>query len=246
MREDRMAQRKTIQEQQSADAAPKKSGPHLLFDLDGTLADTVYEHVIAWKEAFQKHKVDVQAWKIHRYIGISGKLLVRGIFRDAGRNVSESQLEKLEGLHKKAYEKRLRGIRLLPGARELLAELTRQQIRWAVASSGDKKPVNFITKKLGVPEAVPVITGQHVEKAKPEPDVFLTAAEELGVKLEDCIVIGDSVWDLLAARRAGALAVGLLSGGYGREELVRAGAYRVYSNPAELLDHLEEIGIYSA
>lgn len=186
-----------------------------------------------------------QAWKIHRYIGISGKLLVRGIFRDAGRKVSDSQIEKLEELHKKAYEKRLHGIRLLPGARELLAQLTRQQIRWAIASSGDEKPVNFITKKLGVPQGVPVITGQHVENAKPEPDVFLSAAEQLGVKLQDCIVIGDSVWDLLAARRARAIAVGLLSGGYGREELERAEAYRVYTNFAELLSHLEEIGITS-
>ncbi|HWF39523.1 MAG TPA: HAD family hydrolase [Candidatus Acidoferrales bacterium] len=232
--------------QHKGEVAPiPQNGPSILFDLDGTLADSVYEHVLGWEEAFQKQRLTVEAWRIHRYIGISGKLLVRGIFREMGRQVRDSQRAKLEELHKKAYEKMLHGVRLLPGARELLSELTRRQIRWAIASSGDEKPVNFLKKKLGVPEGVPAITGQHVEKAKPEPDVFLTAAEQLRVKLQDCIVIGDSIWDLLAARRAGALAVGLLSGGYGRAELERAGAYRVYANPAELLAHLEEIGISS-
>lgn len=219
------------------------NSPAILFDLDGTLADSNYEHVIAWATSFQKHKFDVESWRIHRYIGISGKLLVRGIFRDSGRRFTEAQIEKLEQSRKREFDKMLHSIRLLPGARELLASLTKHRVRWAIASSGDEKPVQFMAKKLGVPEGVPVITGEHVESAKPEPDVFLEAARGLGVALENCIVVGDSVWDLLAARRARALAVGLLSGGYGREELVRAGAYRVYANPAELLSHLEEIGI---
>jgi HAD superfamily hydrolase (TIGR01549 family) len=236
---------KSSKSKEGTEASRTNDPNHLavLFDLDGTLADSNYEHVMAWAAAFQKHKMDVEAWRIHRYIGISGKLLVRGIFREAGRSVSESQIHKLDQIRKKELDKMLRGVRLLPGARELLATLTKHRVRWAVASSGDKKPVEFMAKKLGVPEGVPMITGEHVDKAKPEPDVFLEAARGLGVALENCVVVGDSVWDLLAARRARALAVGLLSGGYGREELVRAGAYRVYANPAELLSHLEEIGI---
>ncbi|HZD17427.1 MAG TPA: HAD-IA family hydrolase, partial [Actinomycetota bacterium] len=96
---------------------------------------------------------------------------------------------------------------------------------------------------LGLPDAVPVITRDLVEHAKPDPDLFLAAAEALGMPIGSCVVVGDSVWDLLAARRARTLGIGLLSGGYGREELERAGAYRVYEDPADLLRHLDEIGL---
>lgn len=139
--------------------------PVILFDLDGTLVDSNYEHVMAWATSFQKHKIDVEAWRIHRYIGISGKLLVRGILRDSGRRVSAAQMEKLEHGHKREFDKMLRSIHLLPGTRELLTSLTKHRIRWAIASSGDEEPVRFLTKKLGVPEGVPVITGQHVKSA---------------------------------------------------------------------------------
>jgi phosphoglycolate phosphatase-like HAD superfamily hydrolase len=91
--------------------------------------------------------------------------------------------------------------------------------------------------------AVPVITRDQVEHAKPDPDLFLAAAERLGVDISASVVVGDSVWDLLAAQRARTLGVGLLSGGYGRDELERAGAYRVYQDPADLLNHLDEVGV---
>jgi phosphoglycolate phosphatase-like HAD superfamily hydrolase len=96
---------------------------------------------------------------------------------------------------------------------------------------------------LGIPESTPVITRDQVVHAKPDPDLFLAAAAALDVDIAHAVVVGDSVWDLLAARRAGALGVGLLSGGYGQEELERAGAYRVYEEPADLLRHLDEIGV---
>jgi phosphoglycolate phosphatase-like HAD superfamily hydrolase len=96
---------------------------------------------------------------------------------------------------------------------------------------------------LGVPKDVPVVTRDQVEHAKPDPDLFLAAAGRLGVSVEESIVVGDSVWDLLAARRAHALGVGLLSGGYGEDELQQAGAYRVYQDPADLLKHLDEVGV---
>ena len=101
-------------------------------------------------------------------------------------------------------------------------------------------------KLLGLSEDVPVITRDLVRHAKPDPDLFLAAADKLGVEISDSVVVGDSIWDLLAARRARALGVGLLSGGYGREELERAGAYRVYNDPADLLRHLDEVGVRSA
>jgi phosphoglycolate phosphatase-like HAD superfamily hydrolase len=96
---------------------------------------------------------------------------------------------------------------------------------------------------LGIDQSAPIVTRDSVEAAKPSPDLFFAAAEKLGVALEDSIVVGDSVWDLLAARRAKTLGIGLLTGGYGREELERAGAYRVYDDPRQMLENLADIGI---
>src|SRR5436190_20310037 len=96
---------------------------------------------------------------------------------------------------------------------------------------------------LGIPAGVPIVTRDQVEHAKPDPDLFLAAAQRLGVPITASVVVGDSVWDLLAARRARALGVGLLSGGYGQDELERAGSYRVYQDPADLLRHLDEVGV---
>jgi phosphoglycolate phosphatase-like HAD superfamily hydrolase len=93
------------------------------------------------------------------------------------------------------------------------------------------------------PERFRWVTRDEVERAKPDPDLFLAASERLGVDISNSIVVGDSIWDLLAARRARALGVGLLSGGYGTDELERAGAYRVYEDPADLLRHLDEVGV---
>jgi beta-phosphoglucomutase-like phosphatase (HAD superfamily) len=104
-------------------------------------------------------------------------------------------------------------------------------------------PTSSALALLGLPDDVPVVTRDLVERAKPDPHLFLAAAHRLGVDPAHCFVVGDSVWDLLAAQRAGALGIGLLSGGYGREELERSGAYRVYADPAEMLTRLEEVGV---
>jgi HAD superfamily hydrolase (TIGR01509 family) len=131
----------------------------------------------------------------------------------------------------------------LPGARELLAYLSENKIPWAIATSGRMQTAGPVLKILGVdPEKIPVVTRDMVRYAKPDPDLFLAAAEKAGVNIETACVIGDSIWDMLAARRARALGIGLLSGGYGMEELERAGAYRVYEDPADLLAHIDEVG----
>lgn len=223
----------------------KKNATAILFDLDGTLIDSAYEHVMAWKEALTEDGIHVPNARIHRCVGMSGRLMLRSIFKEMGRKISESRIDHLERLHKKRFERELPSIRLLPGARELLRYLSGVRVRWAIATSGDKETVGKMIKPLHIPSGIPVITGDHVERAKPDPDVFLEAASSLGAQLSDCIVIGDSVWDLLAARRAKALGVGLLSGGYGDAELFQAGAYRVYENPADLLERIAEIGIQS-
>jgi phosphoglycolate phosphatase-like HAD superfamily hydrolase len=127
-----------------------------------------------------------------------------------------------------------------------LSYLTKSNVPWAVATSGRRESASLSLKLLEIGDDVPIITRDMVRHAKPDPDLFIAAGEKLGVTVSDSVVVGDSIWDLLAARRARALGVGLLSGGYGREELERAGAYRVYNDPADLLRHLDEVGVRSA
>jgi HAD superfamily hydrolase (TIGR01549 family) len=214
-----------------------------LFDLDGTLVDSVYQHVLAWREALESADIDLAVWRIHRRIGMSGGLLMHALMRESGRQLSSAQVAEMQRVHTEAYLRLSSQVRPLPGARELLAFLTRTGTPWAIATSGRKDAATPALRSLNVPEQVPIITRDLVERAKPDPDLFLAAADKLGVPITHAIVVGDSVWDLLAARRASALGVGLLSGGYGQEELERAGAYRVYADPADLLDHVDEVGV---
>jgi HAD superfamily hydrolase (TIGR01549 family) len=219
------------------------AGPAFLFDLDGTLMDSVYHHVLAWQEALARDGIRLSVWRIHRRIGMSGGLLANAMLREIGRPVSAEDAGRLRRYHAEAYANFLDQVRPLPGAVELLAELTELQVPWAIATSGYSESAAPMIEMLGVPEGVPIVTRDLVEHAKPDPDLFLAAAERLGVDIERSVVVGDSVWDLLAARRARALGVGLLSGGYGEDELARAGAYRVYQDPADLRAHLDEVGV---
>ena len=214
-----------------------------LFDLDGTLVDSVYHHVLAWQEALELDGIRLSVWRIHRKIGMSGGLLANAMLRETGRAVTAEDSARLRSLHSETYGRRSAQVRPLPGAVELLKSLTEVGVPWAIATSGYAETAAPVIELLEVPQGVPIITRDQVVHAKPDPDLFLAAAERLGVDIEDSVVVGDSVWDLLAARRARALGVGLLSGGYGEEELARAGAYRVYQDPADLLAHLDEVGV---
>ena len=217
--------------------------PALLFDLDGTLVDSVYQHVLAWREALERAGTELSVWRIHRRIGMSGGLLLNALLRETGRAVSADEASRLQRLHTEAYQRLVPQVRPLPGARELLSYLTDCQVPWAIATSGRADSAGPALKTLGLGADAPVITRDMVAHAKPDPDLFLAAAQRIGVPIESAIVVGDSVWDLLAARRARALGVGVLSGGYGQDELERAGAYRVYQDPADLQRHLDELGI---
>lgn len=214
-----------------------------LFDLDGTLVDSVYQHVLAWQEALDQAGIEVSVWRIHRKVGMSGGLFANALLRETGRPVSSEDASHLRRLHAEAYKRRSGQVRLLPGARELLSLLSELDVPWAIATSGYRETAGPALELLGVRPEVPVITRDVVDRAKPDPDLFLAAAARLGVQIGNAVVVGDSVWDMLAARRARALGVGLFSGGYGQEELERAGAYRVYEDPADLLRHLDEVGI---
>ena len=214
-----------------------------LFDLDGMLVDSVYQHVLAWREALETEGIYLSVWRVHRKIGMSGGLMTNVLLRETGVEIDPIRVERLQRLHAEAYKRNLANVRPLPGATALLTTLTNAQIPWAIATSGRIETAGPVIEKLGVDlSRVPVITRDQVKFAKPEPDLFIAAAERLGVRIETASVVGDSVWDMLAATRARALGIGLLSGGYGLEELERAGAYRVYEDPADLLKHLDEVG----
>ena len=220
----------------------RRTGPAFLFDLDGTLVDSVYQHVLAWREALEAAGIELSVWRIHRRIGMSGGLLVNALLRETGRSLTAEDVARIGRLHIEAYVRLVSQVGPLSGARELLAHLSQAGVPWAIATSGRSESARPALAKLDLPADVPVITRDQVQHAKPDPDLFLEAARRLGVAISDAVVVGDSVWDMLAARRARALGVGLLSGGYGQEELERAGAYRVYQDPADLLEHLDEVG----
>jgi HAD superfamily hydrolase (TIGR01509 family) len=218
----------------------------VLFDLDGTLVDSVYQHVLAWRAAFATIDLDVAVWKIHRRIGMSGGLFARALLRETDRAVTPELAEQLQQAHRAAYADLVDTVRPLPGSDALLARLTELGVPWAIATSSGQVTAARTMSLLRMPADVPVITRDQVARAKPDPDLFLAAAVALGLPIEECVVVGDSVWDLLAARRARALGIGLLSGGYGQDELERAGAFRVYEDPADMLAHLDEIGVRDA
>ncbi|MCL5044912.1 MAG: HAD family hydrolase [Deltaproteobacteria bacterium] len=215
----------------------------LIFDLDGTLVDSVYQHVLAWQEALRGEAIELSVWRIHRKIGMSGGLFSQALLRETGKSLDQEVMLRLQKAHAEAYHRRLGQVVPLPGARELLGCLSNLQVPWAVATSGRLETAAPAAAMLKLPPHVPLVTRDDVPHAKPSPDLFLEAMRRLGVDPTDTVVVGDSIWDMLAARRARALGVGLLSGGYGEGELEKAGAYRVYEDPAGLLRHLDELGV---
>jgi HAD superfamily hydrolase (TIGR01509 family) len=228
-------------------AEPRKKSaeraPAFLFDLDGTLVDSVYQHVLAWREALEQAGIELAVWRIHRRIGMSGGLLVNALLRETDQRLSADEVARLQRLHEEAYQRLAAQVRPLPGARELLTYLSDAGVPWAIATSGRIESARGALDMLGIGPEVAVITRDQVSHAKPDPDLFIAAAERLGMDVGNSVVVGDSVWDMLASRRASALGVALLSGGYGQDELERAGAYRVYQDPADLKRHLDELGV---
>jgi HAD superfamily hydrolase (TIGR01549 family) len=215
----------------------------LIFDLDGTLVDTVYAHIFAWQTAFAEAGLPIDGWRIHRRIGMSGGLFARAAAREVGRPLGAEESEHLQSRHGELFRELLPDRRPLPGAVELLADLRTLGVPHGIATSGRRPEINASLEALGVGEETVVVERGDVLRAKPEPDLFLACQQQIGVPADECYVVGDAVWDLLAARRARMLSVGLLSGGYGEDELTRAGAFRVYRDAGELRLSLDELGV---
>lgn len=215
----------------------------LLFDLDGTLIDTVYAHVLAWQVAFEEAGLNINGWRIHRRIGMSGGLFTRAAVRELGHEIEPERIQQMKRRHGELVDQFLPRRCPLPGAVELLKTLREAKVTFGIATSGTRPEINRSLDVLGIGSDVVVVDRNEVARAKPEPDLFLACQQRLGVRAEECCVVGDAVWDLLAARRAGMMSVGFLSGGYGEEELYRAGALRVYRDAEEFRHALYEIGI---
>ena len=218
------------------------NGTAFLFDLDGTLVDSVYQHVRAWHVALSEEGLGLSVWRIHRKIGMSGGLFTAQLERELGRTVDDATRQRLRDRHAELFRLLSDEIVPLPGAPELLQALTELELPWAIATSGRMITAEPNLIRLGLdPEHAKIVTRDQVQFAKPDPDLFVEAARRVGTTTRGSYVIGDSIWDMIAAARCGALGIGLLSGGYGPEELERAGALRVYDDPADMLYHLDEI-----
>ncbi len=205
--------------------------------------DTVYAHVFAWQRALDDAGMPIDGWRIHRRIGMSGGLFARAVAREVGRALGPEETEAIQRRHGELFRELLPERRPLPGAVELLRELRELGITHGIATSGRRPEIDRSLEALGVGAETVVVERGDVSRAKPEPDLFVECARRLGAAPDDCYVVGDAVWDLLAARRARMLSVGLLSGGYGEDELTRAGAFRVYRDADELRDSLDELGV---
>ena len=215
----------------------------LIFDLDGTLVDTVYAHVFAWQRAFAEAGMPIDGWRIHRRIGMSGGLFARAVARELGRSLPTTRREALQRRHGELFRELLPERRPLPGAVELLAELRARGIVHGIATSGRRPEIDASLEALGVPPGHgrhrPRRRAARQARAGPVPRVPGAARRPI----EDCYVVGDAVWDLLAARRARMLSVGLLTGGYGEDELRAPARSASTATPAELHDSLDELGL---
>ncbi len=215
----------------------------LVFDLDGTLVDSVYAHVLAWQHALGEAGLAVDGYRLHRHVGSSGGLIVRFAEREAGRKLSAGQEQAVHQRHAELFRQLLPRPRPLPGAADAFRALGAAGVPHAVATASYRPLIDASLEAVGVGPGTVVVEGKGPLRGKPEPDLFVASRELLGTRAEDCIVVGDAVWDHVGARRAGMLSVGVLTGGYGEEELYHAGAFRVYRNVADLLQNLDELGI---
>jgi HAD superfamily hydrolase (TIGR01509 family) len=214
----------------------------LIFDLDGTLVDSVYPHTLAWQKSLADFGLFAPGWAIHRRIGMSGELLVKAIAREQHRRLSAADIEKLGRHHARLFHT-LAPIGIpLPGAVKLLAFLRKSKIPHGIATSGKHAEIKSALRALSLQPATIVIDGDMVKEVKPEPDLFLLCQQKLAVKPADCLVVGDAIWDIHAARRAGIMSVGLLSGGFGEQELYNAGAMRVYQDAKAVHAGMDELG----
>ena len=214
----------------------------IIFDLDGTLVDTVYNHTIAWKMAFNEYGWNVDTWKIHRKIGMASKLFVEMLAEDIGLKASEKEISHLKQRHTELFEEYFSYRKPLNGALHIIEYLNNKDIPYGIATSGTKPLINKSLDSLQLIDGIPLVFGNEVKNAKPAPDLFLKCMDKMSVKPDDCYVVGDSIWDIIAAHKAGiSKPIGLLTGGTGSKELHDVGAFRIFKDLVELEKYLPEL-----
>lgn len=203
-------------------------------DVDGTLVDSVYHHALCWHRAFAEAGFTVPAWRCHRKIGMGGDQLVPALIGERGEREHGDALREAEG---DLFAEQIDRIAPLDGAAELVRALTERGHEVVLSSSAQRSEVERHIEALGIGEdTVPYTSADDVDSSKPDPDLVHVAMEKS--KLAEATMIGDSVWDVRAAGRAGIRCIGLLSGGFAKSELEDAGAVDVFESPADLLDQL--------
>ncbi|WP_411720014.1 HAD family hydrolase [Mycetocola sp.] len=207
----------------------------VLFDVDGTLIDSNYLHVEAWAHAFSDLGADVSAWRVHRAIGQDSARLLAALLGDRADELGDRAKE----LHSRYYKELAPRLRPLNGARELLRALSQQGRTLVLATSAPEDELRLLTEALDSDDVLDATTNaDDVDTAKPDPSIVQVALGKAGVGPEEAIFVGDTVWDCIAASRAGVRTIGVLCGGSSSAELRSAGAIAVYDDPAALLSEL--------
>lgn len=216
------------------------TAPAVLFDVDGTLVDSNYLHVHAWARAFAAEGVSVEAWRIHRAIGMDGSMLVATLAEHA----DDRARTRLKDLHSAYYKETTALLRRLPGVRELLERIEALGLQVVLATSAPDEELSILREVLACDDLVSAVTSSaDVDTAKPQPDIIAVALDRAGVDAGHAVFVGDAVWDMEACKRAGVPAIGLLSGGVSRDELEKAGAEAVFEDPRDLIAHIDSTRI---
>jgi HAD superfamily hydrolase (TIGR01509 family) len=207
--------------------------PGVLFDIDGTLVDNSYLHTVAWVRAFADAGEQVSMAAVHRLIGMGSDMLVEELLGEPRDGLGDGHSK-----HLQAFEDDMVAF---PRAADLLREVARRGVTVVLATSAEPDEVDDRLELIGAGDVVAHVTHSgEVEASKPDPDIFATAMEAVGLDRDDCVAVGDSVWDVEAAAAAGVACVGVESGGVSAAELREAGAVAVYRDVADLLDHLDD------
>jgi beta-phosphoglucomutase-like phosphatase (HAD superfamily) len=206
----------------------------LLFDLDGTLVDTVEARIEAWLQVFREEGLPARHERVAALIGSDGKRLAKEIAALAGRDLTDEEAERIDRRSGELYDVINTDPRPLPGAAELLRALAGGRLRWAIATSSRAEQVRTSMAALGLPEPPSIVDGSQVKEAKPAPDLLLSAARELSIEPADCWYVGDSTWDMAAAVSAAMIPIGVATGAVDAGALLGSGA-------AVALDSLEPL-----
>jgi HAD superfamily hydrolase (TIGR01509 family) len=217
---------------------PSPSG--VLFDLDGTLVDTVQQRIEAWARVFDEAGIPVDRTRLGPLIGVDGKRLAREVAALAGRSIDADRAEEIDRRCGEIYERLNTDPRPLPGVRSLVEAIERRDIPWAIATSSRREQVATSVDALGLAHEPTIVDGSHVEHAKPEPDLLLLGAERLGVDPTRCWYVGDSTWDIAAAIAAGMVPIGVTAGAAVDAEILEgAGAAAVVASLEALVAELQ-------